>query len=187
MLPVLRTLCCTIALSGALAADASDLEALAKESKAKCTATAKDKATPEIIIAKVKEGCAVLAKGGDAALNQFRGKVSPFIFRCTYILIYDGDGVMVLQPIKYKLIGKPLGDLRDSKGKAFMVDIMTLTKAGKAGWVDYWWPKPGEKEPSYKVSYVESVTKDGKMYVVACGTNDITEADGAKLVAANPK
>ncbi len=160
-----------------------DLDAIAKETEAACAASAATKATPEVIMAKTKEAAALLAKEGDAAFEKFRGKDSPFVFCGTYMSVYDANSVVLFQPIKYKLVGKSLADLRDANGKAFMIDVMKVAKEKGEGWVDYVWPKPGEKTPSYKVGYILQVKHGDKVYVLNCGTNDLTPEQGAKLVA----
>ena len=81
-------------------------EELAKESEAKCVATAKDKPTAETIMAKVNKAAALLEKDGDAALPKFQGKDSEFIFSGTYIWIHDLQPVMLMHPIKHQLNGK---------------------------------------------------------------------------------
>jgi signal transduction histidine kinase len=57
-----------------------------------------------------------------------------------------------------------------------------VAKTKGAGWVDYMWPKPGEKTPSLKVSYVKLVKVDGEDIVVGCGVWDVPPEEVAKLV-----
>jgi cytochrome c len=157
--------------------------ALAQESEAKCVATEKDKATPQQIIDKVKEGAALVAKDGKAAFAKFRGKDSPFIFGGTYIWIHDMEGTMQMHPVKPKMETKPLLGLKDSNGKAFFVDMNKVASEG-GGWVDYMWPKPGAKEPVLKVSYVVQAKHGDEVFVIGCGVYDLTleqiKASGAK-------
>jgi hypothetical protein len=42
---------------------------------------------------------------------------------------------------------------------------MRIAKEEGSGWVDYWFPKPGEEEPSLKTTYVLKV--DENFYVCA--------------------
>ncbi|MBN8525268.1 MAG: cache domain-containing protein [Planctomycetes bacterium] len=177
-LPAILLACASLACSAEV-----DLEALAKETEVAAAASAKDKATPEIIMAKTREAAALLEKDGDAAFDKFRGKDSPFVFCGTYVSVYDANAVVLFQPIKYKLVGKSLADLRDANGKQFMVDIMNVAKEKGEGWVDYVWPKPGEKTPSYKVGFIKKAVHGDKTYVINIGTNDLTPEQGAKLVA----
>lgn len=177
-IPAILLACITLAPAAEV-----DLDAIAKETEAACAATANDKATPEILIAKTREAAALLEKDGDAAFARFRGKDSPFVFCGTYVSVYDTNAVVLFQPIKYKLVGKSLADTRDQNGKQFMVDIMNVAKEKGEGWVDYVWPKPGEKTPSYKVGFIKQAKHGDKTYVINIGTYDLTAEQGAKLVA----
>lgn len=90
---------------------------------------------------------------------------------------------MQMHPVKPKMETRPLLGLKDANGKAFFVDMNTVAAAG-GGWVDYLWPKPGEKEPSLKVSYVVQAKHGGEVFIVGCGVYDLTmeqiKASGAK-------
>jgi len=48
-------------------------------------------------------------------------------------------------PLKYKLEDQSSIDLRDSTGKLFLIAITEVAKTKGSGWMDYMWPKPGEK------------------------------------------
>lgn len=179
---LLAILAC-VPLTLVAAEPAPELMALAQESEAKCMATAKDAPTPQQIVDKVKEAAALVAKDGKAAFAKFRGKDSPFIFGGTYIWIHDRDGVMLMHPVKPKMETRPLLGLKDANGKAFFVDMNSVAAAG-GGWVDYLWPKPGEKEPSLKVSYVAEAKHGDQVFIIGCGVYDLSveqvKASGAK-------
>lgn len=187
----MRTICkgllilfCMVFLfqTGAVLADKSP-EELAKESEEACAASAKTKPTVEMITDKVNKACALLAKEGKGAFPKFKGKDSEFIFAGTYIWIHDMNGVMLMHPIKYKLDGKNVTGLKDTAGKFLFVEMNKVCKEKGAGWVDYMWPKPGETEPSRKVSYVKLVkTPDGNELVAGCGVYDLPAAEVDKLV-----
>ena len=147
---------------------------LAKETEAYCAATASTKATPKMIMEKVKEAAALIKKDGKKAFSAFSGKDSRFIFSGTYIWINDMDGVMLMHPIKPGMKNKNLIGLKDSNGKRFFVDMITVCKEKGSGWIDYMWPKPGEKERSLKVSFVHKATCEGKDIVVGCGVYDMS-------------
>jgi cytochrome c len=148
----------TVAVSAPSDADVK----LAAESEAYCASTAATKATPQMIIQKVNDAVALIEKEGKKAFPKFKGKGSPFFFSGTYIWINDMDGVMLMHPIKPGMEMQNLVGLKDSNGKRFFVDMITICKEKGEGWVDYMWPKPGEQERSLKVSYVHKVKCDGK-------------------------
>jgi methyl-accepting chemotaxis protein len=66
-----------------------------------------------------------------------------------------------------KLVGPDLSHMADIKGKCFFVDLINMARSEGTGWVDYWWPRPGEEEPSLKSTYLMSVP--GEQVYFACG------------------
>ncbi len=72
-----------------------------------------------------------------------------------YYFIIDTHPKMVMHPIKPELDGKDLTDSKDPKGKQLFIEMVKVTKDKGAGFVDYLWPKPGQKDPVLKVSYVK--------------------------------
>ena len=155
---------------------------LAKESEAACVASASTKATPQMIMDKVEKATALLQKEGKAAFPKFKGKDSEFIFAGTYVWIHDLPGFMRVHPVKYKMEGQNCVDLKDSTGKLYFITMNEVAKTKGAGWVDYMWPRPGEKTPSLKVSYVKLVKVEGEDLVVGCGTYDVSPEEVQKLV-----
>ncbi len=147
---------------------------LAKESEARAVATSKDPLTTDLIVKKVDEACKLVGQQGEAAFSAFQGKGSDFIFSGTYIWIHDQHGIMRMHPIKNKLNGKNLINLADSTGKLFFAVMNEVSEQNGSGWVDYMWPKPGEKKPYAKISYVKQVKYGEDTFVVGCGTYDET-------------
>jgi cytochrome c len=156
---------------------------LAEESAAFCKTTAQTKATPQMIVEKVKEACALLEKEGAKALPKFQGKNSPFIFAGTYLIVNNFDGTMIMHTMKPDMNGKNHLELKDKNGKAFFADMIKLCKEKGEGWLDYYWPKPGEKDPSLKVSYAHKAKCDGKDVVVWCGIYGTTMEEVNKALA----
>lgn len=74
-----------------------------------------------------------------------------------YFWINDLSPNMIMHPFKPDLEGKPIGEIRDPNGKRLFVEMVTLAKKKKGGFVDYYWPKPGKKEPAPKISYVKLI------------------------------
>ncbi|HYA41948.1 MAG TPA: cache domain-containing protein [Syntrophobacteraceae bacterium] len=167
----------------ARAQDDSAKEALAKESEDYCASTSGAKPTPEMIMSKVAEGAALIEKEGTAAFPKFKGKGSPFLFAGTYIWIHDGNCKMRMHPIKWKMEGNDYIGLKDTNGKRFFAEMNDCVHAKGACWVDYMWPKPGEKNPSRKISYVKLVkTPQGEEMVLGCGIYDMSDAQMDALV-----
>jgi methyl-accepting chemotaxis protein len=72
-----------------------------------------------------------------------------------YIWVNDLRPVMVMHPLDPDLDGKDLSDYKDPTGKAMFVEMVDVVKQGGHGFVRYMWPKPGEKKPFPKLSYVK--------------------------------
>ena len=108
-------------------------------------------------------------KGIDAAFAVINDKTGPFVWKDTYVFAMDAEkGIILAHAIKPGLIGKDLLALKDVKGTMIFVE---LTKGAKSpsgeAWVNYMWPKPGEKAPSKKTVYVYKV--QGQNVAVCAG------------------
>jgi len=150
-------------------------------------ATAQEKATPEEIIGKVQEAASILAKSaeakpGGASLQQFDQKHGPWVWKDTYIFVVDcGQAIIAAHPVNPELIGKDAMSLLDTKGHPFFWQVCDALKKPSGIWMQYWWPKPGQKEGSRKISY--ALRAGGTPYVVGAGMYDdkLTIADLEKL------
>ena len=99
-------------------------------------------------------------RGALCEINKKDGKFSKgniFVFACR-------GGVLVAHPFAGG-IGMDLTNWKDAKGKEVFKEFVRIIKKEGSGWVDHWFPKPGEKEPSFKTSYVLKV--DDNFYVGA--------------------
>ncbi len=72
-----------------------------------------------------------------------------------YFWINDLHPTMVMHPVKPELDGKDLTANADPNGKHLFVEMVKVAKAEGEGFVDYYWPKPGQEEPAAKISYVK--------------------------------
>src|SRR5713226_4991884 len=118
-------------------------------------AVGQDKATAQEVVAKVREAASTLSKTGDLA--PFKQKQGPWVWKDTYIYVDDCDKkVVVAHPIKPELVGTDIASIKDTRGKNLFPDPQSFCDAAKKPsgvWIEYWWPKPGEKEGSRKISY----------------------------------
>ncbi len=136
--------------------------------------TAGDGATPKEIVAKVNEAAKLVeTKGVEAATKIFNDKKGGFVWKDTYIFMLKMDGVTLAHPEKPALIGKNLIQFKDIKGTA--LGAVLISAAKKNTWAEYYWPKPGGKDPVIKASYCVEVK--GKNVMVGAGVYDITAKD----------
>ncbi|MGO4465025.1 cache domain-containing protein, partial [Pseudoduganella sp. RAF53_2] len=74
-----------------------------------------------------------------------------------YISIVSGDGIAVMNPTKPENDGKNMLEFKDPKGNYLYKDIVRIGSSTEgAGFVSYYWARPGETEPVSKVSRVTS-------------------------------
>jgi signal transduction histidine kinase len=107
------------------------------------------------IAALVDKAAALIESKGKAAFPEFKKKDGEWFKGETYIFVLDMKGTTLLHPANPELEKKSTLDLKDANGKVFIREFIETAKKG-SGWVDYVWPKPGEKKASKKVTYVKS-------------------------------
>ena len=136
---------------------------------------ADEKATPLEVVEKVVAAEKFLAANSINGIDQFNDPDSEWTWGGTYVFVLDCSSITVAaHPVQPGLIGRDLAGLRDVKGKLFFVELCEASKKG--GWVEYYWPKPGEKEASRKISYMRQVA--GSKYQVGAGLyEDILELE----------
>lgn len=116
-------------------------------------------------IAKCEAAAKMMKEDFTGALAEINKKDGKFVKGNIYVLAMRG-GVVVAHPFKPKYIGVDLIDLKDKEGKEFVKEYIKVVKEKGSGWVDYKYPKPGEKKLSDKSTYVLKVDDN---YYVASG------------------
>ena len=119
-----------------------------------------DKATKEEVIAKVKKATAMITnKGQDAAFKEINNKKGKFVWKDTYVFVFDLEGTLVARAFRQQGIGQNWMNLKDqsSPPKQMVKEMVDLAKDKGEGWVGYMYPKPGEEAPSKKISYIYRV------------------------------
>jgi len=98
-----------------------------------------------------------------------------------YFWIHGLDLKMIMHPMKPSLNGKDISGVKDPTGKAVFVAMNEVIKnSSNGGKVSYMWPKPNEKDPKEKFSYVKKFEPWG--WVIGAGTYvDDVEKDIAVL------
>jgi methyl-accepting chemotaxis protein len=71
-----------------------------------------------------------------------------------YLWINDMGPTMIMHPTKPEMNGKDLTGVVDPKGNHLFVQFVDTVRRSGAGFVAYFWPKPGADRPVPKVSYV---------------------------------
>jgi methyl-accepting chemotaxis protein len=71
-----------------------------------------------------------------------------------YFWVNDMTAKIVMHTAKPELDGKDMSAIKDPNGKLLFNEFVAVVKKDGAGFVDYYWPKPGENAPIAKLSYV---------------------------------
>jgi cytochrome c len=140
-------------------------------------AFADEAATPQEIIAKVKEAAAYLATEGEAGLALFDAADTRFVWKDTYVFVWDClADVVVAHPVP-AVRGIAISTVTDVTGKTFGPALCNASARPDGGWAEYMWQKPVkqdgadnlayEGDAARKVSYMLSV--DGQPYQVGAG------------------
>ncbi|WP_461211481.1 methyl-accepting chemotaxis protein [Desulfocurvus sp. DL9XJH121] len=83
-----------------------------------------------------------------------------------YYFISDFDGKIVANPLMPERVGQNDIEAKDAKGTYYSKEMIDKAKGG-GGFVTYWFPKPGEKQASPKMSYADRI--GDTHYFVASG------------------
>lgn len=70
--------------------------------------------------------------------------------------IIDTKPSMVIHPIYQDLNGKDLSDYKNPEGRKIFVEMLSLAREKKNGFLQYMWANPGENKAVNKLSYVKS-------------------------------
>jgi len=151
-----------------------------------------DAATAAEVVSKVREAAQYLNAKGLAGFADFNNnKDSRWVWKDSYVFVYSClDDVMIAHPLRPDLVGKPILQMRDDKDHPLFQDMCKAAGNPDGGWVEYWWPKPGEAKASRKISYVHSAPVSFKSDIqVGAGIYDdtLTPADLSKIVEESVK
>ncbi|RPH49326.1 MAG: chemotaxis protein [Desulfobacteraceae bacterium] len=112
----------------------------------------------EFYAKQVKAGALPMEEGKKQALQVIKNLRYE---KDDYFWINDMKPRMIMHPIKAELDGKDLSENMDPNGKRLFVAFADKVKNEGAGFVDYYWAKPGESKPVPKISYVKGFPEWG--------------------------
>jgi len=152
---------------------------------------AEEPATPQEVIAKVREAAAYLQKHGKPGLEDFQKADSPFVFKDTYVFVFDcGAGQAdIAHPAADSKVTK-VTSLEGATGKMIGPDLCRAAARPSGGWVEYMWWKPVKAEGAKQLDYAREVSRkvtymlsvEGQPYQVGAGVHNDT-ATAAELDA----
>ena len=147
-------------------------------------AAAEEEATPQEVIVKVKEASAYLAKTGKSGLKTFDSADSPFVWKDTYVIVYDcaGGGLAaVAHPVPATKEQK-LAARKDATGRVIGPELCKAAARPGGGWVEYMWWKPVKVEGAEQLTYAKKISRKvtymlsvkGQPYEVGAGVYNDT-------------
>jgi methyl-accepting chemotaxis protein len=101
-----------------------------------------------------------------------------------YFWINDMNHVMIAHPINARLVGQDVGGMEDPTGKRFFQEFVTVVRSEGAGFVEYYWPKPGFEAPVEKFSHVEGFAPWGWVIGTGVYVDDLQAAFVKSVVEA---
>lgn len=120
------------------------------------------KATPEDVYNLVLKAYEVVKALGEESFPAFNDPKGEFVFKDTYVLIESCPHDMVAHPYALDKLKKI-----DLNTLSFNPSLCEAGAKPGGGWAEYDWPKPGETEPSRKISYCLRV--EGTPYTLIAG------------------
>ena len=90
-----------------------------------------------------------------------------------YLWINDYDTRMVMHPFKPELQGRDMSDTKDKSGKLLFTELVRVAKTQGAGFVEYFWPRPGSDHAVPKLSYVKGYEPWGWILGSGIDTDDV--------------
>ncbi len=121
------------------------------------------------LVSFVDSAAVEVEKNGEKSFADFRQKGSKWWKGDSYIFVYDLDGKTLVLPPSPEIEGTNRLTTKDSNGVEYVGEMIKQLKTQDISWVQYSYPKPGEKEASPKLSYSKKVKLGDKFIFVGSG------------------
>ncbi|MDI6644418.1 MAG: cache domain-containing protein [Methanobacteriaceae archaeon] len=118
------------------------------------------------IVSNVNAAVKLVESEGEASFPEFYS--NKWFKGDEYIFIWQLDGIRVVYPPDPAGVGKNMADLKDYDGKPIGKLFIETAQKGE-GWVEYRWPKPGENNPSTKLTFIKRAIYQNRTYLVGSG------------------
>jgi cytochrome c len=136
-------------------------------------ALALESATPAEVYDLTLKAYGVIENLGQEALPAFNDPKGEFVYKDTYVVVCTCPGTTVTHPYAIE----KLKDIDMRANHPWFTRLCEAAKSPNGQWVEYLFPKPGEKDPSRKLSFAINV-KDTP-YMLVSGIYSDTESVAA--------
>ncbi len=124
----------------------------------------------EYALSQVNAAIGLMEEKEELAFVDLREENSEWFHNDSYIFVWKTDGMRVVYPPDVSREGEYMGELEDFNGKQIgRIFIETALSEDGEGWVDYYWPKPGDTEPSLKQTFIKRASIGNETYLVGSG------------------
>lgn len=114
----------------------------------------------------VNQAVAEIQERGESSFPELRS--DKWVRGDIYVFVWRMDGIRVVYPPEPAGEGQNMTELKDYQGKPIGKLFIEVVDEG-GGWVEYYWPKPGKKFPSLKLTYIKKVQYQNQTYLVGSG------------------
>ncbi len=121
------------------------------------------------IVDRVSEAVELIETDGKAAFDVLRDKAGGFRFYDAYVFVMSTQGTMLVNPPSPELEGTSVLEVEDENGVRPGEEMLKVLAETEEGWVNYLWPRPGDKRASRKEAFVRKVKAGGEELVVGAG------------------
>lgn len=128
-----------------------------------------DRMERAFVVDMVKSAVGQIEAAGTTAFPMFREPTGPYFVKDAYIFVIDQRGTELVNPGFPNIEGRNLVDLKDTQGKQPIPEMLDVVQSAESGWVDYMWPKPGERVSTRKSAYVSKAKLNGSWVLVGAG------------------
>jgi cytochrome c len=96
-------------------------------------------------------------KGADYTVKVMNSTSGPFRKGEVYVFAVKFDGTILAHAANKDLVGVSQMEMKDGKGELIFPPMLDVAKGTGSGWVEYWWLRHGEKEPTLKRTYIRRI------------------------------
>jgi signal transduction histidine kinase len=119
-----------------------------------------DGATPQEVIAKVREATAYLEKQGAKGLKTFDNADSPYVWKDTYVFVYNcAAGLADIATPVATIPEQKVAANKDATGKVVGPELCKAAERPGGGWVEYMWYKPTRLEGAPQLTHAEATSR----------------------------
>jgi len=119
----------------------------------------------------VRDAAKIFEQNGEKAFPEFRKKDSKWFHDDSYFFVWTMEGIRYFHAANPAGEGLNMKDVKDVHERPWGRMFLDVAKSSTSeGWVHYMYPEPGDIFPTWKSSFLKTVSfPSGKKYLIGCG------------------